>query len=315
MTASKNQPGFTHTYRRSVSRRDALDARKRLQALDKGRGEVTRFSWVRRFEHAVLMVTFSALALTGLTRAFTEFALAQQLLVLMGGAEQVRSWHYRFALVLGALAIFHAAGLAESILIKRQSASMLPTMKDVQQAVQVLLLNLGLSRRLPLYDRYTFEEKFVYWVTTLAVLTLGLTGVVMWFPNLISQVLPGIVYPYAVMIHRWMAVFATAVLLLTHTYQVLLRKRNDSIFTGVITAVEMEQEHPVELAALKQAARMDESKPWPQTAEFSLEERFFGGRSIRKQKPNQQEKETLCTLEASGAKRVSSGRGNGDNEK
>ncbi len=313
MAASKNQPGFTHTYRRSVSRRDALDARKRLQALNKGQGVVTRFSWVRRFEHAVLMVTFTALALTGLTRAFTEFALAQRLLVLMGGSEQVRSWHYRFALVLGALAIFHLAGLAESILIKRQSASMLVKMKDVQQALQVLMLNLGLTRRVPLYDRYTFEEKFVYWVTSLGVLTLGLTGVVMWFPNLVSQVLPGIVYPYAVIIHRWMAVFATAVLLLVHTYQVFLRQRNNSIFTGVMTAGEMEEEHPVELAYLQQAAQLDESKQWPQAVEFSLEARFLGGRASHNKQPNP--KKTPSTLEAPESESIPSGRGHGDNEK
>lgn len=310
MSPARKQPGTTHIYRRLVSRRDALDARKRLQPLEKGKGVVVRFSWVRRVEHAVLMVVFAALALTGLSRAFSEYEIAQRFLFLLGGSEQTRSWHYRFALALGVLAVFHLAGLAESILVRRQPASMMPGLKDVQQALNVLMLNLGLTRRFPLYDRYTFEEKFVYWVTALSVLTLGLTGVVMWFPNLVSQALPGIVYPYAVVIHRWMAIFATAVLLLVHTYQVLLRKRNVSIFTGVLSVNDMEDEHPVELAYLKQAARLDESQPWPQTVEFSLEERLTGGAVRRAKQPNPHK--TSSTVETPGITGISSGRGNGD---
>lgn len=311
MTSPQNQITPIHIYRRSVSRRDALDARKRLRSLEKGAGSVLRFSWMRRFEHVVLMVTFMALALTGLLRAFDEYEIAQRLLILLGGPEQARSWHYTFALPLGALAILHLVGLAERTLIKRQPAHMLPGVTDLRQAINVLKLNLGLTRRLPLYDRYTFEEKFVYWVTVLSVLTLGLTGVVMWFPGLVSQVLPGIVYPYAVLLHRWVAIFATAVLLLAHTYQVLLRKRNGSIFTGVMTAGEMEEAHPVELEYLKQAARLADSKTWPQQVEFSLEERYLGDTAAHAKKHTIKET-TSSTLEAPGSESAVSGHGNGD---
>ena len=111
-------------------------------------------------------------------------------------------------------------------------------------------------------------------MTVIAVLLLSLTGLVMWFPSIATQILPGSVYVYSIAIHRWQALFAIVVMLLLHIYQVLVRKQNFSIFNGHMSVAEMQADHPVELAYLQKAASLVETKNLPKFLKFSIEEKI-----------------------------------------
>ena len=52
--------------------------------------EYTRFTAGQRFEHIVLLVTFSGLALTGLPQSYAEIGWVQTLIGFMGGIESIR---------------------------------------------------------------------------------------------------------------------------------------------------------------------------------------------------------------------------------
>ena len=49
--------------------------------------EYVRFTPTQRFEHMVLLVTFTGLALTGLPQSYAEIGWVQSLIALMGGIE------------------------------------------------------------------------------------------------------------------------------------------------------------------------------------------------------------------------------------
>jgi formate dehydrogenase gamma subunit len=258
---------------RPVSRRDAVDAYKRLKPVRDGYSWIIRFSLGPRFEHLVLLVAFLVLGSTGLAQTFDNTFPAQQFLIFLGGVEAAQEYHHLFASILGALAIYHAINTLDGVLVRRQQATMLPGRNDLTHFIQMMRLNLGFSRKLPLFERYSFDEKFIYWVTVISVGVLGLTGLLMWFPTLILQVLPGSLYPYAQVFHRWQAIFLVAVVVLLHIYQVVLRSLNASMFSGRMSIRSMKEDHPVELAYMEQAAEHWQEKRWPQAVEFSIPER------------------------------------------
>lgn len=263
----------TQTFRRTVSRREAVEALKRLQPVRDGQQAVLRFSFGARLEHLVLLLAVSVLAVTGLLQTLDNTRLGQQALLALGGLEAVQGYHHLFALVLIALAVYHVLNLVDGLFVRREAGTLFPQEHDLAQFFQVLKLNLGLSKKLPLQDRYSFDEKFVYWISFLAVGVLSVTGLVMWFPTWVTLVLPGSILPFAAVFHRWQAVLLVAVVILLHLYQVLLRRLNLSIFTGKLSVAAMQADHPVELAALEGASALAGAKTWPQELEFTLEER------------------------------------------
>ena len=262
----------TRIYIRPVTHRQAVEAFNNLQPVREGLSELIRFSVGRRIQHLILMISVSALAVTGLVQTFDNTRIGQALLILLGGLEGTRKIHHFFALILIGLAVYHFLNVLDGYFVKRLPASMLPVKSDLRHIFQMLTFNLGLTRKLPIFDRYSFDEKFVYWVTAITVVILSLSGLVLWFPYLVTQVLPGSFYLFAGALHRWQAIFIVVVILLLHIYQVLLRKQNFSIFNGRMPLSEMKADHPVELAFLERAATLTETKKMPVMVKFSIDE-------------------------------------------
>ena len=271
------------TFRRTVSHREAVEAFKQLKRLRQKQnsataplpsGKITRFSFGTRMEHLVLMLSVIVLAVTGLAQTFNTTSLGQQVLHLAGGLDTAQSLHHLFGLVLVALLVYHIWNVLDGMFVRLQSSRVFFDASDWQHFFESIRLILGRSKKIPLYDRYNSDEKFMYWVTAVAVVMLSITGLIMRFPTWATLIVPGQLYSYALVLHRWPALSLAFVVVLLHTYQVLLRKRNLSIFNGEVTIEEMEIEHPVELAYLQHAAALVQATRWPQTIVFSLEERF-----------------------------------------
>lgn len=257
----------TKSFKRSVSKREVIDAFNRLEPMRQGKSELVRFRLWRRIEHLILMITFGVLALTGLAQTFDNHASIRRLLFLFGGLEAVQQIHHVFGLVLCGLVVVHVWSLLDSYFVRREPGRMLPGKNDFEHFIQYFI-----SKKLPLFERYSFDEKFIYWATLISVGILSVTGISMWFPTWVTIVLPGSFYPYAVALHRWQVVLAVVVVLILHTYQVLLRKKNFSIFTGRISIDDMREDHPVDFAYLETSAALDQSGRFPKPIEFTVEE-------------------------------------------
>jgi hypothetical protein len=137
------------------------------------------------------------------------------------------------------------------ILVRRVRMTMLPTLKDVTDAWQAFLFNLGLSKTQPQTGRYHFGEKAEYWAFVWGTIVMVITGFLLWNPIASTRLLPGQFIPAAKAAHGGEAVLAVLAIILWHFYHVHIRQFNKSMFTGYMTEKEMLHEHPQELADIK----------------------------------------------------------------
>ena len=218
--------------------------------------EIIRFGPIERLEHLFLLISFTTLAITGLVQAFAENSISLTIIRLLGGIENTRTLHHISAIVLVLLSIFHIFYVGYKIYVLKRPLSMLPGLKDVRDAVDLLRYNLGLRKRPPEMDRYNFGEKIEYWAVVWGTLVMGFTGYMLWNPVFTTRFLPGEFIPAAKMAHRYEAILAVLSILIWHVWHVHIKHFNKSIFTGRITLEEMEEEHALELKRIQ-------SGEWP----------------------------------------------------
>jgi hypothetical protein len=87
---------------------------------------------------------------------------------------------------------------------------------------------------------------------------MGLTGFMLWNPIATTSVLPGQFIPAAKAAHGGEAVLAVLSILIWHMYNVLLKHRNFSMFSGKLPRHQMEEEHALELERLEKGGEL-----WP----------------------------------------------------
>ena len=109
-----------------------------------------------------------------------------------------------------------------------------------------VMFNAGLTKKRPQFDRYTIEEKLEYWALLWGQLVMGTTGFIMWFPLVVTALLPGEVFAIARTLHRWEAILAALAILTWHMYHGCIKDGNRSIFTGLMSEEEMQHVHPLE---------------------------------------------------------------------
>lgn len=257
--------------RRAVTRREAAEAADRFRGSPDGKRYVIRFSAGERIEHTVLLFSFTGLAITGLAQTFYTNPLANLILTVFGGIDNDRAMHHLLAFVFIVLAIYHVGLFVDRRFVNRRTSKMFPEWSDFQHVTQMLKFNLGLSQRFPRFDRFNFEEKAEYWALIWGGTVMGITGLMQWFPIVVTDILPGWAIPVARAFHRWEAILAVLAIVTWHFYHTVIKKLNLSIFTGNMSLEEMEEEHPLELAYLEKAAAALGSKTWPVIVEIPLE--------------------------------------------
>jgi hypothetical protein len=72
--------------------------------------------------------------------------------------------------------------------------------------------------------------------------------------------------------HYWEAVFIVLFVLTWHLYHAVLKTRNVSIFSGVMSKEQMLAEHPLEQQYLEAAAAAVNNESWPIEFEVQIEE-------------------------------------------
>jgi cytochrome b subunit of formate dehydrogenase len=221
-----------------------------------------RFSRADRVQHAVMLVSFLVLTVTGLPQKFIflDNRWLDSLIDALGGIEAVRVIHRLAAIALMIVTGFHVLDVAHRVLVRRVPLYMLPRYQDVVDALQAVRYNLGLARQRPRMDRYTWEEKVEYWSLIWGTIVMIATGFMLWNPVATARFLPGEFIPAAQVVHGGEALLAILAVLVWHFYSVHLRQFNRSMFTGQMTEHEMEEEHPLELERIR-AGRQPEPDP------------------------------------------------------
>ncbi len=225
------------------------------------RKEYRRFSAAQRFEHIVLLVTFTGLALTGLPQKYAAEAWAQWMISVMGGIESVRIVHRVLATLLMMEAIYHGGVISYKLFVLGRRAVMMPTWRDARDVRDWVFYNLGLKAEHPRLPRYNFGEKAEYLAVVWGTVVMIITGFMMWNPIAAARFLPGAWIPAARAAHGAEAVLAVLAILTWHTYNVHLKHFNRSMFTGRLTREEMLEEHAEELEAIERGEKPRELPP------------------------------------------------------
>jgi formate dehydrogenase gamma subunit len=210
-----------------------------------------RFPLARRIEHMTMLLTFTTLGLTGLPQKFPSAGISVAFVGLLGGIENLRSIHHFAAIVMMLGTIWHLLVFGYMAYVRRTRLSMLPSLQDAKDALQVFLYNIGVSKTFPQMGRYTFEEKMEYWAFVWGTAVMVATGFMMWNPISTIKFLPGEVIPAAKAAHGGEAVLAVLAIIIWHMYGVHIKRLNKSMFTGQMSEEDMLHEHPLELADIK----------------------------------------------------------------
>jgi len=209
-----------------------------------------RFSLNERTQHAILLVTVTLLALTGLPQKYHNMGWARSLVDLMGGIDGIRLIHRTNAVILLAAFGYHTVFGLYRLLVKRAPFEMLPRLKDVLDFVYNIGYYLGVRKTRPRFDRFSYVEKFDYWAVFWGMAIMGGSGLVLWFPALVTRILPGVVVPISKTAHSDEALLAVSAILLWHLYNVHVNPRvfpfNKTVFTGRISRHELMTEHALE---------------------------------------------------------------------
>lgn len=260
------------------------------------RGELPKHSatgtqWVRRFArrhrltHIAVVVSFLALAATGLPLMYAHTEWGKTVASLFGGVGGSTFIHRLFAIVTFGYALYHLALVLHGLFVKRDRTmfsgpnSMMPRVRDLTDLWNMLKWFLYFGKR-PRFDRFTYWEKFDYFAVFWGVPVIGLSGLMLWIPQLVTKVLPGWALNVAMLVHGDEALLAIGFIFTFHFFHTHLRPEafplDPVMFTGRMTLERFRDERPDEYERLMRENKLDTVLTGPPTRGQILFSRIFG---------------------------------------
>jgi cytochrome b subunit of formate dehydrogenase len=171
-----------------------------------------------------------------------------------------------FALHLGYLAYLWIFGKMKLLEMFWGPKSMVPQPRDAMDITNMFKWFLGIGPK-PKFSRFTYWEKFDYFAVFWGVAIIGVSGLVLWFPELFTILLPGMVINIAWIIHADEALLATGFIFLIHFYNTHLRVEkfplDPVILTGRIDEEELRHERPEEFTYRREEGSLREIETTP----------------------------------------------------
>jgi cytochrome b subunit of formate dehydrogenase len=231
-----------------------------------------RFEGKHRLLHAVMATSFLGLALTGLPLKYSSQPWAQKLVYLLGGFESTSVWHRICGIVTILYFVTHVVWLLIRIRKRRQAGaswqtlimgpdSPVPNPRDFRDIFSMFRWFVGAGPK-PAFERWTYWEKFDYWAVFWGVGIIGTSGLLLWFPNLFSMVLPGPALNVAKIVHSEEALLATSFIFAIHFFGTHLRPEkfpiDMSVLSGLVSEEEMLEERRDWVQRMEQEGNLDQ---------------------------------------------------------
>lgn len=216
------------------------------------RAVVRRFGLWHRLTHAVLALAVFGLVFTGMPLRYSAAFWASPLMQLWGGPRMAGVFHRAFAIMFFGSAAMHVGALVVLAIRGRLRPvfgpdSIVPGVEDVRHVPQYIRYLRGRGP-MPVFGRFTYWEKFDYLAEIWGLLVIGLSGLVMWFPEEAARYVPGWVVNAALIFHSYEALLAMAFLFAIHFFNTHLRPEvfpvDPVIFTGTIPLEEVRERYP-----------------------------------------------------------------------
>lgn len=214
-----------------------------------------RFSVSQRWEHGILLLSIFVLLITGLPQKYKTADWSQTIISSPERLNAIQLIHHIAALVLTALVLYHLVKAIVQISRRRLPGDILPTLQDIKDAWNMLLYLVFIKKQKPGFGKYNFEQKVTYWFLFFSIAIMIVSGYVMWFPEVVTRVLPGGVIPAAIMAHSTEALVTLIFIVLWHFYHVHLERLNLSIFSGWLNEDDMQTYHSLEYERIVSKSR------------------------------------------------------------
>jgi len=248
---------------------------------------VKRFTTFERSLHLVMLLSFFTLALTGMALKFSYMGWAQTFASALGGFSTTGVLHR-----LGAITLLTVFGIHLWDVRKRKQSSdqswkefifsdrsLIFNKNDAKEFWQSIKWFLGRGER-PNYGRWTYWEKFDYFAVFWGMFIIGSTGLLLWFPEFFTIVLPGWTVNVATILHSDEALLAVAFIFTVHFFNTHFRPdkfpMDPVIFTGRVSLEELKRDKPREYEQMRESGELQESlvQPYPEKTERVF--RIFG---------------------------------------
>lgn len=242
----------------------------------------TRFHPVDRFIHVLVIVSFLTLVLTGMPLKFYETGWAKVLFDIYGGSQVAAALHRFAAIITIFYFLLHLATMLTRLFrrlkkpvigpdgIPRKRSlrevilgpdSPVPHIGDLRDFVAHQKYFFGKGPR-PQFEFWTYWEKFDYMAVFWGVAVIGLSGLVMWFPEFFTRFIPGWGINIALVIHSDEALLAAGFIFTFHFFNVHFRPEkwpfDPVIFSGRISRAELEHERKRYLERIERDNELEE---------------------------------------------------------
>lgn len=238
----------------------------RLDGLDLPAGKhFERFPWGWRVAHLLFAIATMTLVLTGTTALFAESVWAPVVAKLFGGPQVLGIIHRVAAAVFLGIFFLHLIYVLQKLLRDKNFKwfgpdSLVPTWKDLRDIVDMFKWFLGKGPK-PQFERWTYFEKFDYWAVFWGVSVIGTSGLMLAFPHITAQYLPGWVFNVATVVHGEEAFLAAVFLFTVHFFNNHFRPNklpppDVVMFTGTQSLEEFRHEHPAQYQRLLESGEL-----------------------------------------------------------
>jgi len=254
---------------------------------------VRRFSVRDRLMHFFLIISFFTLVMTGFPIKYHDTAWAKALLNVWGGIKYAGMFHRIAAFILIILFLYTCWLSLKFLFPGRRTSgwvgrlfghdSLCFNLKDWEDLKGTIkwFFNRG---ELPKYDRWTYWEKFDYFAVFWGMFVIGLSGLMLWMPELMSYILPGWFINVAAVAHSEEAFLAAIFIFTVHFFHNHLVPNKfpmeTNIFTGCNTIEVLKKERPLEYERIMKENRLEEIKCKRQSLSLQLVTSLVGFGSV-----------------------------------
>ena len=243
---------FYREYQDRKHGRDRPHVRIEDMDMPEGKTHFRRFTRWWRLAHLVGAISIMLLALTGLTVLFSGSAWAPYVMNLLGGPTSAGVLHRIGAIGFMGVFFIHLIYFAYHIGGKWRTFewfgpnSLVPNWDDLGDAIAMFRWFFGLGPR-PVLDHFSYWEKFDYWAPFWGMTIIGVSGMMMWFPDVTATYLPGWVFNVAAIVHGEEAILAVVFLFTVHFFNNHFRPDkfplDTTMFTGRVPLEHYRHEH------------------------------------------------------------------------
>ena len=225
-----------------------------------------RFPLIWRVAHLIFAISLMMLVLTGMSILYADSAWAPVVVRWFGGPTVVAVIHRVFATLLAVTFFAHLIYVLGRLARGWKTFdwfgpnSLAPRWQDLWDIVAMVKWFLGMGAK-PVFDRWTYWQKFDYWAPLAAVTIIGVTGLMLLAPTITATYLPGWVFNVATVFHGEEALLAALFVFTTHFFNNHFRPDKFPLdvvmFTGSMPLEEFKRGHRVEYNRLVASGELE----------------------------------------------------------